>query len=115
MIMIKIVLIAGLTLCFLFYFAKMRTVLSDRLIGLAIFLVGLLFVLFPMMTYTLAGWLGVGRGADLVFYFSIVAFLFFSILFRAHLLKQEQQITELTRAIALLTAREGGGPFVDKS
>ncbi|MCX7012511.1 MAG: DUF2304 domain-containing protein [Candidatus Sumerlaeota bacterium] len=113
--MIKIVLIAGLTACFLVYFAKVRTMLSDRLVGLALFIAGLLFVLFPNLTYCLAGWLGVGRGADVVFYFAIVAFLFFIILIRAHLLEQERQITELTRAIAMLTAREGGEPPADES
>jgi small membrane protein len=64
-------------------------------------------IIFPDATSVLARLLGIGRGADLIIYASLV--VSFYLIFRIHLtlVRVEQQITELVRAIALeqLTAQ----------
>ena len=58
-------------------------------------------IIFPDATSVLARLLGIGRGADLIIYASLVAS--FYLIFRIHLMlaRLEQEITELVRAIAL--------------
>ncbi len=55
----------------------------------------------PQVTNKLAGFLGVGRGADAVFYIAIV--LLFYLLFRVHgrIEQLEHQLNELVKKIAL--------------
>ncbi|MBI4135628.1 DUF2304 family protein [Candidatus Uhrbacteria bacterium] len=55
----------------------------------------------PQATNRLAGFLGVGRGADAVFYIAIV--LLFYLLFRVHgrIEQLEHQLNELVKKIAL--------------
>jgi hypothetical protein len=58
-------------------------------------------ITFPDATSFLAHVLGVGRGADLIIYMSLL--ISFYLLLRIHLLlaRLEQEITEIVRAIAL--------------
>lgn len=55
----------------------------------------------PQVTNRVAGWLGVGRGADAVFYISIV--VIFYALFRLHgkLENLEHQLSEMAKKVAL--------------
>ena len=46
----------------------------DKIVLLLVLLTGIVFVIFPETTNRLAHRLGVGRGADLIFYVAIVAF-----------------------------------------
>jgi hypothetical protein len=69
------------------------------LIGLAIF--GAILVIFPSVTSRAATFLGVGRGTDLLLYFSIVAGLFVCANLYFRIKKQERRIAELSRALAL--------------
>jgi len=58
-------------------------------------------VLVPSLTQWFADLLGVGRGADAVFYVSLIAL--FYVVFRLHLKSRnlDQQITQLVRKLAL--------------
>ena len=58
-------------------------------------------IIWPQKTDLIASWAGVGRGADLLVYISIL-FLFY-VFFRLSVndKKKQQEITELTRALAL--------------
>lgn len=68
-------------------------------LGFWFIVAGLVWI--PQFTNRLAAWLGVGRGADAVFYISIVA-LFYAV-FRLYgkLENLEQQLSELVKKIAL--------------
>ena len=91
------VLAVGVILIGIYMYLRLRNTLLDM--GLiALFIVtGLLFILFPGITNKIAHWVGVGRGADMIFYLSIL-FLFFLILkLYSRLRRVEQNLTELVR------------------
>jgi hypothetical protein len=71
--------------------------------------VGAILVIFPDDANLIAHELGVGRGADLIFYVFILIAL--SAIFNLHLrLRAASEVsTELARAIALLSARQPPG------
>lgn len=69
-------------------------------------IIGLIFVIFPAVASSVGRMIGVGRGADLILYCSVVAGLFVSSNLYFRLKRQEQQIIELTRALALSTSKD---------
>ena len=85
---------------------RYRNQLRDRLLALLIFIVGALCVIFPVLTQDLAVRLGIGRGADLVFYFAIIGGLYFLAVFDIRLREKEEQITKLARGLAIATAHQ---------
>ena len=103
---IQWVLVLGLMLC-LFYAFLQRG--KSRLVSFAITatsIAGIYFVLFPAQTSELAKWMGVGRGADLVFYCWIVISLVVSVNLQFKILSLQEMATELTRELALRAPRE---------
>jgi small membrane protein len=68
--------------------------------------VGIFFTWMPEFSNKVANYLGIGRGADMIFYIwivlSLLAFASLYITFN----KQERQITHLTRALALYHSRD---------
>ncbi|CAN5375200.1 hypothetical protein BH09SUM1_BH09SUM1_02440 [soil metagenome] len=101
---IKIILIAG-TIGLLALMMRRRTVLQERLLGVLLGCLIILAVVLPNLTNTVANALGVGRGADLVFYCSFLMGCYLSIQFYGHLRDQDRKLTELTRAIAIAHAK----------
>ena len=100
-------------------FALSRVVLRFRRGGMALVHLGLWFLfwsgvivvaLLPNTTFTLARWLGVGRGADVAIYFALV--LSFYMLFRmfGKVEDLERQITRVVRAAALKELDERPAP-----
>jgi len=94
---IQIILIAGVVLIFAYYMLRFRNALADLIIlfsftGLAIF-----FIIAPDYTNKIAHWLGVGRGADLLFYSCILFFLFIIVKLFARIRRLEEKFTELIR------------------
>ncbi len=103
---IQWVLSLGLVLC-LFYAFMQRG--KSKLVSFAIAatsIAGIYFVLFPEETNELAKWMGVGRGADLVFYCWIVISLIVSVNLQFKILNLQEMTTELTRELALRAPRE---------
>ena len=98
---IQILLITGIILIAVYFFARLHNSLLDIL--LLLFLVGtaLVFIFFPDLTSTIAHKLGVGRGADLVFYLSIVIFWFVIIKLYVRIRKLEKIVTDVVRRDAL--------------
>ena len=66
-------------------------------------------MIWPQTTQYIADQLGVGRGADLVFYLSILIFWFVILKMYARIRKLEQIVTEAIRKDALDKARDRGG------
>lgn len=98
---IKILLITGVALIAVYFFVRLRNSLFDLLLLLVLLGTAVVFILFPELTNRLANKLGVGRGADLVFYTSILLFWFVILKLYARLRKLEQIITTLVRKDAL--------------
>lgn len=102
---IKLALTFGLSM--LLVYTLIQEV-APKLLKIAIFsfvLAGIYFVWLPDHATVVANWLGVGRGTDLVIYLWIV--LSFAIGLNLHfkIRSAREEITELTRALAMLSAR----------
>jgi len=69
-----------------------------------------LVITFPDTTFFLAHLLGIGRGADLIMYTSLL--IAFYLIFRIHLTldRLEQEVTEVIRAMALERLTEPSDP-----
>ncbi len=78
--------------------------LSRRSIGSVRFCVwvsALILILFPGLTELLASTLSIGRGVDVILYFTVIAFVI-SFFYVIHALeKQREQLTLLVRTIAI--------------
>lgn len=94
---IQVLLISGVVAIFLYYLFRLRSALMDLVLlslfsGLAIF-----FILSPQSTSVVAHKLGVGRGADMLFYICILFFLFIILKLFARVRRLEATLTELVR------------------
>lgn len=94
---IQVLLISGVVAIFLYYLFRLRSALMDLVLlslfsGLAIF-----FILSPQSTSAIAHKLGVGRGADMLFYICILFFLFIILKLFARVRRLEATLTELVR------------------
>lgn len=101
---IQILLIAGVIVTMLFYIVRLRSAIFDLIIllifsGLAIF-----FILFPDYTNDIANKMGVGRGADLLFYICIFFFFFVVLKLFARIRRLETTLTDLVRQQAIKEA-----------
>lgn len=72
-----------------------------RLALLGLVVAGVVAVAFPDTTSWVANLVGVTRGTDLVLYIFVMAFLFTTVAFYQRVHQLEQQIIDLTRALAL--------------
>jgi small membrane protein len=88
-----------------YYFARLRSRLTDRLLLCALGLLGAVSVVFPDLTTALAHLLGVGRGVDLVIYIMLLTFSYGWLLLYAKVRALQMRLTDLARAIALANAR----------
>ena len=98
---IQVLLLCGVAAIFLYYILSLRSAFFDLLLlvifsGLAVF-----FILFPEYTNKIARELGVGRGADLLFYICILFFLFVTLKLFARIRRLEKTLTDLVRKQAM--------------
>jgi small membrane protein len=103
---IKILLITGTLFVGLYFFIRIRNSLFDLVLLLLLIATAITFVIFPDLTNKIAHWLGVGRGADLVFYVSILIFWFAILKLYARVRKLEQHITTIIRKDAINNKEE---------
>ena len=107
MIPIQPVLIV-LVLCVVaFYYSRMRSKLTDRIIVCALSFFGIVLIASPKISTLLANALGVGRGVDLVIYISLVGLGFLQLTILSKIRSMEAQITTLTRELAIRMAEDG--------
>jgi small membrane protein len=89
--------------------AVQRTTSSLVRLGMiAVVGMGTVFVWVPEQTNTIAGWLGVGRGADLVLYLWVVITLALLLVLYLKLVRMGRAVTQLARALAIANARRPG-------
>jgi hypothetical protein len=101
---VQLILIVLLIALIYLYFSRLRSGILDRVAVLAFALGGMVMVAFPDVTMKMAGAVGVGRGADLFTYLSLVGFAFFGLVLYSKIRDLEATITDLSRVIALQTA-----------
>ena len=106
MTLIQIILATGIVIIAAYMYLRLRSTLFD-VIMISLFLItGIVFVIFNELTNVMAHFLGISRGADMIFYLGIL-FLFFLILkLYARLRMIEQKFTELVRNKSLEEAEE---------
>lgn len=118
--LIKFVLIAGVALV-LVSFLKNRNAMrfqAGKKILLGAFVVAcLVSIARPDLLTQVAGWLGVGRGADLLLYVLIIAFAFVAINTYLKFKDYEERLAVVARRLAISEARleAATGPTVDSS
>jgi len=106
---IQVILILLIVLM-LVYFRRIKSRFLDRVVVLLFAILGTLMIVMPEWTTELAHLVGVGRGADLLFYLGMVSFSFISMLLYSKLREVESRITELARIIAIQHARVPAKP-----
>jgi small membrane protein len=90
-----------LVLAFATYIFRLRSTSSDRLTYLALAALGVGLIIDPDLTNRVAARLGVGRGADLMFYFFIIFALFHFATTAATIRRLQREVTRLAQAIAI--------------
>ena len=98
---IKILLITGVAFIAVYFYTRLKNSLFDVFLLITLMVTASIFILFPEVSNDLAHKLGVGRGADLVFYTSIIIFWFVILKLYARIRRLEQTITQLARKDAL--------------
>jgi len=94
---IQIILISGVVGIFLYYIFKLRNAIVD-LLAISLFSsLAIFFILIPEYTSIIANKLGVGRGADMLFYTFILFFLFLILKLFSRIRRLEKKLTDLVR------------------
>ncbi len=106
MIAIKVILIAILLIILRAFLVQKSLILVKRALAVVMF-AGLLFlVLFPDVSTWSANKIGVGRGADLLFYFAHLFFLLVAVALWRRLITLSASVTKLAREIAIRNAEK---------
>ena len=105
---IQILLITSIAFVAVYFFIRLRNTILDIVLLLALVAAAVVFVLFPDLTTKIANRLGVGRGADLIFYTSIIIFWFVILKLYARIRRLEQIVTGVVRKDALDNADNTG-------
>lgn len=103
---IQLVLLTGIAFITLYFIIQLKKQLID--LGLLFLLIAaaVVFIVWPESTNILAHKLGVGRGADLIFYVSILLFWFIVLKLYARLRRLEKTVTQFIREEAIKKAEE---------
>lgn len=103
---IQVLLSAGIVVLGWYSYKRLRSSYIDAILIFIFMGIGLLFVFLPDFTTKLAKFLGVGRGADMIFYISILFFAFLIMKLYARTRKLEQMLTRIIRDESLRNASE---------
>jgi hypothetical protein len=103
-VLIQVILIAttlGVLVLLLQHRAAARTRAWKKLIMVALAAVAVTSILYPQLTTTVANFVGVGRGTDLVLYLLVAVFLYVTLGFYLRFRDLERQLTVLARRLAI--------------
>jgi|SRR5687768_13472839 small membrane protein len=103
---IQLILLTGIAFIGLYFLLQLKKRSLDIILLFLMVACAVVFILWPGVTNTIAKWIGVGRGADLIFYVSILIFWFISLKLYARIRKLEQQFTKIVREDALKKAQD---------
>lgn len=101
---IRILLLTGLAAIGWFVFLRRNKLPFHIVMVFGLLAAGAVAVVMPETTQQVAEFVGVGRGADLVMYVSIVAILFVLIRYYAKFVELQRDVTQLTRELAIMRA-----------
>lgn len=95
-------------LLFLVFVNRSRAILFERILIIFITLGGVYFVFFPENASKIAKLVGIGRGADLIFYLFIIFSWFWFTSTSAKMRRINRKLTEIVRASAVSNPLFGG-------
>ncbi len=101
---IRVLLLAGIVAIGWFVFLRRNRLPFHIVTVFALLAAGAVAVILPESTNTIAAMVGVGRGADLVTYLSIVGVLFVLVHYYAKFVELQRNLTQVTRELAILRA-----------
>jgi len=110
---IQVILFAGLIFISIYVYRRFRNAIVDAFIIIAFIAIGIILVLFPELTTRVAHALGVGRGADLIFYLSILFFFFIILKLYARIRRLEQSITKIIRENSIASSKKMKGDNIE--
>jgi small membrane protein len=93
--------IASLIFILISLLRRFRKPAMDKILIGLLLITGIFFVLFPEWTNQLAHFLGIGRGADLIFYLAILGFGYGILILYSKIKKLEDQLTSIVRKQSL--------------
>jgi hypothetical protein len=102
---VQILLLASLFLIVLYIYLRLRSSVVDSVVFILLALIGAALVVFPDYTTVIANKIGIGRGVDMVIYFSILFLGFVCLKLYARIRRLEQTLTTIIRESAMLNAR----------
>jgi hypothetical protein len=103
---IQLLLLTGVAIISLYFIIRLKKRILDIVLLAGMIACAVVLILWPDITTAVAARLGVGRGADLVFYVSILTFWFVVLKLYARIRKLEQALTEIIRQDALNKAQD---------
>ncbi len=115
---VKIILILFLLIVLRMFLVQKSLTVIKRVVAFLMFFILLTLVLFPDLSTLIANFIGVGRGVDLVFYFSHLFLLLLIISLWRRTIVLMTDITKLSRTLALQNPnkpREQKGQTDDKA
>jgi hypothetical protein len=109
MITIKLILIALLVVILRAFLVQRSLLLVKRAVAVLMFAGLLILVLFPDISTRVANVMGVGRGADLLFYLAHLFFLLVAVTLWRRTITLNDAVTRLAREIAIKNAERPKG------
>lgn len=103
---IQVILLTGIVFIGLYFIVRWRNRLIDILLLTGMIFCAAVLIVWPDTTNLIAKKLGVGRGADLIFYISILIFWFVVLKLYARIKSLEREFTAFIRENALKNAKE---------
>ena len=103
---IQILLIIALSFCILLFFVRMKHTWVLAIIVTCSYIFGITIIIKPSITQVIAGYMGVGRGVDLIFYLRFVFFMILHLLLYSRYKSLKQIVTDLAREITLMKAKQ---------
>jgi len=97
MTLIQVVLTAGIIIIAAYMYLRLRNTFLDLILILLFLITGVVFVIFNEITDKMAHFLGIGRGADMIFYLGLLFLFFLMLKLYARLRRVEENLTELVR------------------
>ena len=101
---IQLLLLTGIAFISLYFIFRLKKKLLDLVMLMIMIITAVVFILWPDFTTRIAQKVGVGRGADLIFYLSILIFWFVVLKLYARIRQLEKSFTQIIREDAITKA-----------
>jgi hypothetical protein len=99
-------LFLALLTAMIFYLSRLRNLITDRIILFILVCSGVLLIIFPNISVTIANFVGIGRGTDLILYLYIFLSLFMFIYILSELNKIIVKLTNFVRYDAIKNSKD---------